>query len=113
MALAILANAVVGGKRPSQIITWYREDGTLEDLTGATLAGKLRFQNQAVSQSIEGALTVIDEVIQGVRPKFLWDYADADVASSGEHRVQFTAMFGSTPTPAKTFVTKWNVEESL
>lgn len=105
-----LANAIVAAKRPSQLITWTRfSDGTPEDLTGATLTGKLRLYQQATSQAIAGTLTVTDAV-NGV---FRWDYADADVAVAGEHRVQFMATFGSNPTPAKTFTETWTVKESL
>lgn len=106
-----LARAIQGAKRPSQSITWTRKDdvSTTEDLTGATLTGKIRLHEQTTSQDIAGVLTVIN----GAGGVFRWDYADADVATVGKHRVQFTATFGPAPTPAKTFIADWIVAESL
>jgi hypothetical protein len=106
-----LARAIQGAKRPSQTVIWTREDdtNTPEDLTGATLTGKIRLYQQPTSQAIAGVLTVTN----GAGGQFRWDYADADVAIAGDHHVQFTATFGSSPTPAKTFVAEWIVKESL
>lgn len=104
-----LAKAVAGAKRPSQVVTWQREDGTNEDLTGATITAKIRRQGQGASTDLTGTFTVTD----GAGGVFRWDYSDADVATAGQHVVQFTATFGSSPTPAKTFVAEWIVEESL
>ena len=37
-----LAKAVATGKRPSQLITWQREEGNgVETLTGANIGGKI------------------------------------------------------------------------
>ena len=102
-----LAAAVQGGRHPSQIITWQREDNTVEDLTGATLTGKILLQRQQAAQSITGTLTVTNAP-NGV---FRWDYSAGDVALAGSHRVQFVATFGSVP--AKTFIAEWVVKESL
>ena len=106
-----LARAIQGAKRPSQSITWTREDdsNTPEDLTGATITARIRRQGQGTSEDVTGAFTVID----GDGGEFRWDYSDDDVDIAGEHRVQFTATFESGPTPAKTFVADWIVEESL
>jgi len=107
---ATLAKAVVGGRRPSQLITWQREDGSgVEPLTGATITGKIRRQGQGSADDLTGTFTVTD-ASNGV---FRWDYSTADVATTGTHKVQFTATFGSDPTPAKTFISEWVVKESL
>ncbi len=104
-----LANAIAGSLRPSQTVTWSRSDDTAEDLSGATLTGKIRLHGQPTAQAIAGTLT-ITSAAAGV---FRWDYAAGDVAVVGTHEVQFTATFLSGQTPAKTFVTEWQVSKSL
>lgn len=103
-----LASAIVGALRPSQVITWLRGDDTPEVLTGATLTGKIRDTAGGV-RNIAGTLTVTD----GANGAFRWDYHADDVASAGNYTVQFTATFGTNPTPAKTIVSPWYVLESL
>ena len=105
-----LANAVKGATRPSQSITWTREGlNTPEPLTGATLTGKLQNVKTQVTRAIAGVLTVTD----GANGVFTWAYDAADVAEAGLFDVQFTAAFGSAPTPARTIIAKWTVEEAL
>lgn len=104
-----LASAVAGARRPSQLITWMREDGNAETLTGATITAKIRRQNQGTSSDSTGTFTVTD----GANGIFRWDYSADDVATVGTHKVQFNAAFGGDPTPAKTFVADWVVKESL
>jgi hypothetical protein len=105
-----LANAVKGSLRPSQSITWTREGlNTPEPLTGATLTGQLRNSDTQVTRAIAGTLTVTD----GANGVFTWAYDAADVAEAGLFDVQFTAAFGTSPTPARTVVGKWTVEEAL
>ena len=105
-----LANAVKGALRPSQQITWTREGlNTPEPLTGATLTGKIQNCDTQVTRSISGTLTVTD----GANGVFTWDYAAADVAEAGLFDVQFTAAFGTSPTPARTVRAKWTVEDAL
>lgn len=104
-----LANAIQGAKRPSQSITWTREDDTPEDLTGATITAKIFRHNTSTSGDVTGAF-VVTSAAAGV---FRWDYSTADVATAGSHKVQFTATFGGSPTPAKTKVSKWVVESSI
>lgn len=71
-----LAAAVQGGRLPAQLITWQHQDNTVEDLTGATLTGKILLQRQQAAQSITGTLTVTDAT-NGV---FRWSYSADDVA---------------------------------
>lgn len=104
-----LAHAIAGATRPSQVITWTRDDGTPEDLTGATITGKLRRASTGDITNIAGTLSVTD----ATAGKFTWAYAAADVATPGHYRVQFTAAFGSEPTPARTIVADWEVKEAL
>lgn len=104
-----LATAVKGGVRPSQTITWLREAGGAEDLTGATLTGTLRNRATGETRTIAGALTVTD----GPGGVFRWDYAAGDVLEAGAFDVQFNAAFGSGASPARTFVGRWDVRGSL
>lgn len=95
-------------RRPSITVTWLRGDSTTpEDLTGATLTGLIQ-RGDTVS-AITGTLTVTD----AANGEFRWDLSAADVAQSGDFRVQFSAAFGSGQTPAKTFATRWVVKPSL
>jgi hypothetical protein len=103
-----LAQAVAGGLRPSQTITWTREDGTPEDLTGATITGKLLNLASGETRAIAGALTVTD----ADAGQFRWDYAAGDVVA-GAYNVQFTADFGAAPSPARTFSASWDVAPAL
>ena len=104
-----LAAAVAGATRPSQVITWTRDDGNAEPLTGATLTGRIRDRTTGVSRAIAGTLTLVNEAA-GV---FRWDYAAGDVATAGVYDVQFTAAFTTGQTPARTFVSQWTVAEAL
>ncbi len=105
-----LANAVKGATRPSQSVTWTREGlNTPEPLTGANLTGQLRNCDTGAIRAIAGTLTVTD----GTNGVFTWAYAEADVAEAGLFDVQFTAAFGTSPTPARTIVGKWTVEEAI
>lgn len=101
-----LAAAVAGGLRPAQIITWTREDGNAETLTGATITGTITNRSTDTTRAIAGTLTVTD----GAAGQFRWDYAAGDVDTAGEYDVQFSAAFGSGATPARTFVARWTVE---
>ena len=105
-----LANAVQGATRPAQSITWTREGlNAPEPLTGATLTGKLRNCDTGAVRAIAGTLTVTD----GANGVFTWDYAAADVEEAGLFDVQFTAAFGTSPTPARTVGGRWEVDEAI
>jgi len=106
-----LSNAIKGAPRPSQLITWTRDNAnsTPEDLTGATITATIRRTGSATSEALTGAFVITD----GPEGQFRWDYSTADVAVEGAHQVQFIATFGSSPTPAKTKISAWFVEDSL
>ena len=104
-----LAAAVKGALRPAQLITWQREGGAAEDLTGATLTGWIHNRATGATRAIAGALTVTN----ATAGTFRWDYVSADVADAGNFDVQFNAAFGSGQTPARSFVDYWNVQDSL
>lgn len=102
-----LAYAVAGATRPSQVITWTRDDSTAENLTGATLTGTIK-DSAGTVRAITGTLSVTTAA-SGI---FTWDYSAADVASAGNFIVQFTAAFGSNPTPARTIKSQWTIHEA-
>lgn len=93
-----LPTRVVGGLRPSLEINWTRDDGTPEDLTGAGMTGTLK-DREGTERPIAGTLSVLD----GPAGTFEWQFAAGDLAQPGTFRVQFTAAFVASPTPAKSF----------
>lgn len=105
----MLGNAIKGSLRPSQSITWLRDTNIPEDLTGATITGKIYSLATKETRDIEGSLTVSS----GPAGVFIWDYASGDVISAGQFKVQFTAVFVGSPTPAKTRIDDWHVFDSL
>lgn len=104
-----LVDAVQGGLRPGQQLTWVDASGVAVDLTGAILHGVIRSRATGSARVIAGTLSVTD-AMGGV---FTWEYAAADVADAGLFDVQFVASYSSGLTPAKTFVSVWTVRESL
>lgn len=90
---------VVGGLRPSLEVTWLRDDGEPEDLTGLTTLTGTITDRQGNSRAIAGALTVLD----GAAGTFEWAFDPADLAAPGTYQVQFAAAFNTAPTPAKSF----------
>ena len=99
-----LADAVAGALRPSQVITWTRDDGTAENLTGATITGTLTPIDTGVARAIAGTLTLTIPASGA----FTWAYGAADVVE-GIYNVQFNASFAASPTPARTYKTRWRV----
>jgi hypothetical protein len=104
-----LAWAIAGAPRPSQVITWLRGDNEPENLTGATMTGKILSLTTGTARAIVGALSVMD----GEEGRFSWEYDAADVAAAGRFMVQFTATFDSEPSPARTIASEWFVYEAF
>ncbi len=104
-----LAAAVQGARRPSQTITWTDDNGTALDLSGATITARIRNVTSNEAAASDGAFTVVTAA-SGI---FRWDYSAADVATAGDFEVQFTAAYGSAPTPARTIVAPWSVLKSI
>lgn len=104
-----LANAIQGALRPSQQIVWLDGEGVALNLTGATITGVIRNRSNNDARIVAGTLSVTD----GPAGTFTWAYKAADVADVGTFDVQFTATFMADPTPARTFVATWVVEEAL
>jgi hypothetical protein len=105
-----LADAVQGAKRPSQTIAWTDEDGVPVDLTGATITARIRGTAPvSAARSADGAFVVIN----AAAGQFRWDYGTADVATAGRYQVQFTAVFATGMTPARTIRMGWYVHEAI
>src|SRR5688500_3245202 len=103
--MASLPNWIQGARRPSPLITWLRKrTSTPEDLTDATITGLIE-DSDGVVRAITGTF-VITDAVGGV---FRWDVSEADVADSGNLKVQFVATFPSGQTPSKTFTADWQI----
>lgn len=109
--MASLPDWVQGARRRSMLVTFLLENTTIpEDLTNATITGFIGSSSGiGVATAITGPLTVVD----GAAGQFRWDFSAADVANAGTFKVQFSAAYGSDPTPAKTFQASWYIERSL
>ena len=105
----MLAYAIKGAQRPSQIITWLDADGDAVNLSGATITGKLVSMATGTITDIAGDLTVTN----GIVGEFTWTYDAADVAMSGKFKAQFTAAYLSGATPGRTIISDWEVKGSL
>lgn len=103
-----LPNRPQGATRPSLTITWYEEGTTTPaDLTNAEITALI------LAGTTTRAASGTFELTDAANGEFRWDLSAADVATSGNHKVQFVATYGSDPTPAKTFRTEWYVEPML
>ncbi len=87
-----LENAIEGARHTGQQITWTHDDGTAQNLTGATMSGIIRDVPTGVETAITGTLALVTAA-SGI---FTWAYSAADIATAGEYVVQFKADFGST-----------------
>jgi TRAP-type mannitol/chloroaromatic compound transport system substrate-binding protein len=106
--IADLAAAVQGARHTPQAITWLREDGAPEDLTGATLTGRLSDPVANTARPLDGTLAVTNAAA-GV---FLWAYGALDVAEAGTYEVQFTATFDDGRCD-RTYKTTWVVHPAV
>lgn len=104
-----LAAAIQGAKRPTQTITWIDADGDAVDLTGATITARIRNYSSRVTVDSDGTFEVTD----GPNGEFTWAYSSDDVAAAGLFEVQFTAAYGSQPTPAKTITETWQIHRAI
>jgi hypothetical protein len=89
-----LESANQGALHTGQRITWTRTDGTAQDLTGATMTGRITpvMSPAAEEFAITGTLTPVSgSEDEGV---FDWAYSAGDVAEWGTFLVQFKATYG-------------------
>ena len=103
-----LPRAIAGARRTGLLLTWKREDGSVVDLTGATLSGRLDpVEDGRASRDVSGSLEVVDPG----RGQFRWTFAAADVVA-GVYAVQFKATY-SDGTYELSFAEQWSVETAL
>lgn len=108
--MATLATVAQYSERPRVTVLWTHADGTTgEVLTGATISGYIKDLSSNVTRPIAGTFAITNAAA-GV---FTWMPDPADVADVGAYQVQFEAVFGSEPTPARTIVYEWEVAESI
>jgi hypothetical protein len=103
-----LAEAVQGARHTSQRITWLDAEGDPQDLTGATLTGRLLNRATGTAAAMTGTLTVITP-LAGI---FDWAYGATDVATAGVFDAQFIATYADTKND-KTLVEKWVVNRAI
>jgi len=84
-----LSRAIQGARNTGLQITWAQDDGTAQDLTGATLSGTVE-DKDGNTEAISGTLTIVDAA-GGI---FTWAYAASDVDTVGRFLVQFKADYG-------------------
>lgn len=102
-----LSNAVEDARHTSQVITWTDAEGDAQNLTGATLTGRIRDRKTGIERAVDGTLVVTDAA-NGV---FTWTYGAADVADDGVFDVQFIATYAGQND--KTLIERWIVFEAI
>ena len=109
--MAALATVAQRSERPILSILWTHADGTTgEDLDGATITGYIKDLTDGTSRAIAGTFHIVEPAADGV---FTWQPDPADVANAGAHKVQFQAVFGTEPDPARTIVFEWEIAPSI
>lgn len=103
-----LSDAVEGARYIAQQITWTDEDGTVVDLTGATITGYKRRIGSSTEVALDGTLSLVTAA-SGI---FSWAYGAVDVGTAGQFIVQFIATYGG-GLKEKTLVQPWQVHEAL
>lgn len=103
-----LSNAVRGARHTVQRITWADAEGDPQDLTGATLTGRIGNRSLNETRLIDGTLTITDAP-NGV---FTWAYGAVDVGTAGDYLVQFVAAYGDGKND-KTLIEPWRVEREI
>lgn len=102
-----LASAIKGARHTAQVVVWTDGEGDAQDLTGATLTGRIA-EASGETRLIDGVLTVSD----AAAGQFTWAYGAADVGEPGDFLVQFVASYNDGKND-KTLIEKWRVEREL
>lgn len=103
-----LPETASGSTHSSLLLTAKRKDGSLLDLTGGTITGKLKNKVSAAVESITGALSLVDPT----GGTFRWTFAAADVDTVGVFKVQFTVTYADT-TVERSIAEDWEVTEAF
>jgi hypothetical protein len=102
-----LAAAIQNARHTAQLITWVDADGNPQDLTGATLSGRIRAKN-GEAREIDGTLVITD----ADAGQFTWSYGEDDVGDDGTFKVQFVATYGDALND-KTIMANWVVKPEI
>jgi hypothetical protein len=102
-----LAAAIQNARHTAQLVTWVDGDGDPQDLTGATLTGRIMADADGDTRAVDGTLTITG----AAAGQFTWAYGAADVADDGAFRVQFVATYGATND--KTLMERWIVHAEI
>jgi hypothetical protein len=102
-----LASAIQNARHTAQAITWTDADGDPQNLTGATLTGRI-LPASGTGRAIDGTLTITG----AAAGQFTWAYGTNDVASAGSFYVQFVATYADTKND-KTIKEAWVVKPEI
>lgn len=103
-----LPQGVVGATHASILATCQREDGSIVDLTGATMSGVIKNKRTGDKKNIVGTFALVD----ATGGQFRWTFATGDLDTVGHFTVQFTATF-SDATLERSLLEDWEVVEAL
>lgn len=103
-----LPEAVQGSTHSALLITCKRADGSLLDLTGSTITGKMKNKYSGVVENIAGTLVLVDPT----GGQFRWTYAAGDLDTVGMFKIQFTATYSDT-TVERSIAEDWEVSEAF
>src|SRR5512139_468375 len=84
-----LQPALKGARNTGQQITWTRTDGVAQNLTGATLSGRMKNIATGTAVAIDGVLSLVTAA-SGI---FNWAYGAVDVGTAGVYEVQLKATY--------------------
>ena len=103
-----IAKAVQGARHTGQTITWKRDDGSAQVLTGGTISARIINADdlKAVAFSSDGTFNITD----GPNGVFTWGYGALDVAQAGNYRVQFKVTFTNYDL---SYATDWKIEKAI
>ena len=87
-----------------QVLTWLRTDGSVENLTGYTITGRMYSIERKTSRAITGTLTPL----LAANGTFTWTRSAADVADFGVFEVQFIGAVGASK--AITYSEIWEIK---
>lgn len=102
-----LSPAVQAAKRTGQTITWQTKSGTVKNLTGLTLTGRIRNKATSEERDIDGTLTIVS----ATDGTFSWTYGTNDVSEAGLFEVQFIGT--ASGENDKSIPQEWKVYEAL
>ena len=89
------------------LLTWTDEDGNPEDLTGATITGRIKDMQTKVARDVAGSIVPTANAAEG---EAQWTFHVDDVVA-GKYEVQLKAVRSGKPWLS--FVADWVVEAAI